>query len=134
MERIGFVGIGLMGHGMAKNLLAKGYPLTFKVHRNRANLADLTAAGAVEVARHARVGRRERHRLLLRHRLAAGRGDHLRRRRAARGSPQGNAGRRSLDQRAAIRPRASAPILPSAASRTSTRRWRARRRKPKKAG
>jgi 3-hydroxyisobutyrate dehydrogenase-like beta-hydroxyacid dehydrogenase len=49
MERIGFIGIGLMGHGMAKNLLAKGYPLTFKVHRNRANLADLTAAGAVEV-------------------------------------------------------------------------------------
>ena len=42
MERIGFVGIGLMGHGMAKNLLAKGHPLAFKVHRNRDNLADLT--------------------------------------------------------------------------------------------
>ena len=50
MERIGFVGIGLMGHGMAKNLLAKGHPLAFKVHRNRDNLADLTAAGGVEVA------------------------------------------------------------------------------------
>jgi len=49
MERIGFVGIGLMGHGMAKNLLAKGHSLAFKVHRNRDNLADLTAAGAVEV-------------------------------------------------------------------------------------
>ena len=49
MERIGFVGIGLMGHGMAKHLLAKGYSLAFKVHRNRANLADLIAAGAVEV-------------------------------------------------------------------------------------
>ena len=49
MERIGFIGIGLMGHGMAKNLLAKGHSLAFKVHRNRANLADLTAAGAVEV-------------------------------------------------------------------------------------
>jgi 3-hydroxyisobutyrate dehydrogenase-like beta-hydroxyacid dehydrogenase len=48
MERIGFIGIGLMGHGMAKNLLAKGYPLTFKVHRNRDNLADLVAAGAKE--------------------------------------------------------------------------------------
>jgi 3-hydroxyisobutyrate dehydrogenase-like beta-hydroxyacid dehydrogenase len=35
MERIGFVGIGLMGHGMAKNLLAKGYPLSFRGHRNR---------------------------------------------------------------------------------------------------
>src|SRR5215203_3026425 len=48
-QRIGFVGIGLMGHGMAKNLLAKGHALAFKVHRNRDNLADLLAAGAVEV-------------------------------------------------------------------------------------
>lgn len=50
MERIGFVGVGLMGHGMAKNLLAKGHSLAFRVHRNRANLADLVAAGAVEVS------------------------------------------------------------------------------------
>ncbi|MGJ7510072.1 NAD(P)-dependent oxidoreductase [Variovorax sp. GT1P44] len=46
--RIGFIGIGMMGHGMAKNLLAKGFPLVFKAHRNRANLADLLAAGATE--------------------------------------------------------------------------------------
>ncbi|MDM0107078.1 NAD(P)-dependent oxidoreductase [Variovorax sp. J22R24] len=46
--RIGFIGIGMMGHGMAKNLLAKGFTLTFKAHRNRANLADLLAAGAAE--------------------------------------------------------------------------------------
>jgi 3-hydroxyisobutyrate dehydrogenase-like beta-hydroxyacid dehydrogenase len=46
--RIGFIGIGMMGHGMAKNLLAKGFPLTFKAHRNRENLADLLAAGAAE--------------------------------------------------------------------------------------
>ena len=44
MERIGFIGLGMMGHGMAKHLLAKGYPLTFKAHRNRSNLADLLAA------------------------------------------------------------------------------------------
>jgi 3-hydroxyisobutyrate dehydrogenase-like beta-hydroxyacid dehydrogenase len=49
MQRIGFVGIGLMGHGMAKNLLKKGHPLCFKVNRNRANLADLLALGAREV-------------------------------------------------------------------------------------
>lgn len=48
--RIGFIGIGMMGHGMAKNLLAKGFPLVFKVNRNRDNLADLLAAGASEVA------------------------------------------------------------------------------------
>jgi 3-hydroxyisobutyrate dehydrogenase-like beta-hydroxyacid dehydrogenase len=46
--RIGFIGIGMMGHGMARNLLAKGYPLTFKVHRNRSNIDDLLAAGAEE--------------------------------------------------------------------------------------
>jgi 3-hydroxyisobutyrate dehydrogenase-like beta-hydroxyacid dehydrogenase len=46
--RIGFIGLGMMGHGMAKNLLAKGHALRFVAHRNRANLADLLAAGAVE--------------------------------------------------------------------------------------
>ena len=46
--RIGFIGIGMMGHGMAKNLLAKGYPLSFLVHRDRSRLADLVAAGAKE--------------------------------------------------------------------------------------
>ncbi|MEO8311672.1 MAG: NAD(P)-dependent oxidoreductase [Caldimonas sp.] len=48
LPRIGFIGIGMMGHGMAKNLLAKGYLLTFKAHRNRERLADLIAAGASE--------------------------------------------------------------------------------------
>ena len=47
--RIGFIGIGMMGHGMAKNLLAKGFPLAFIVHRDRSRIADLVAAGAREV-------------------------------------------------------------------------------------
>lgn len=51
--KIGFIGIGMMGHGMAKNLLAKGYALTFKVNRNRDNLADLIAAGAQEASTNA---------------------------------------------------------------------------------
>ncbi len=47
MARIGFIGAsGLMGHGMAKNLLAKGHTLTLTVHRNRERVADLLAAGA----------------------------------------------------------------------------------------
>jgi 3-hydroxyisobutyrate dehydrogenase-like beta-hydroxyacid dehydrogenase len=51
MERIGFVGAsGLMGHGMAKNLLAKGWPLQLSVHRNAGKVADLLAAGAVQAA------------------------------------------------------------------------------------
>lgn len=50
MQRIGFIGLGLMGHGMAKNLLAKGHPLSFLVHRNRSNLADLLEMKAKEVS------------------------------------------------------------------------------------
>jgi 3-hydroxyisobutyrate dehydrogenase-like beta-hydroxyacid dehydrogenase len=46
--RIGFIGIGMMGHGMAKNLVAKGFPLGFLVHRDRSRIADLVAAGARE--------------------------------------------------------------------------------------
>jgi 3-hydroxyisobutyrate dehydrogenase-like beta-hydroxyacid dehydrogenase len=52
-QKIGFIGIGMMGHGMARNLLAKGYSLTFKVNRNRSNLADLIAAGAREATTNA---------------------------------------------------------------------------------
>jgi len=49
MERIGFIGAsGLMGHGMARNLLAKGWPLALTVNRNRERLADLFGAGATE--------------------------------------------------------------------------------------
>lgn len=40
----------MMGHGMAKNLLARGHALSFLVHRDRSRLADLVAAGAREVA------------------------------------------------------------------------------------
>ena len=47
MAQIGFIGAsGLMGHGMAKNLLAKGHSLALTVHRQRETLADLLAAGA----------------------------------------------------------------------------------------
>ena len=54
---IGFVGVGLMGHGMAKNLLAKGFPLALRVHRNRAAAQDLLAAGATEAASYADLAR-----------------------------------------------------------------------------
>jgi 3-hydroxyisobutyrate dehydrogenase-like beta-hydroxyacid dehydrogenase len=51
MAAIGFIGAsGLMGHGMAKNLIAKGHRLAITVHRNRERIADLLAAGAVERA------------------------------------------------------------------------------------
>jgi 3-hydroxyisobutyrate dehydrogenase-like beta-hydroxyacid dehydrogenase len=47
-ERIGFIGVGLMGHGMAKNIVEKGYPLTVMGHRNRAPVEDLLKRGARE--------------------------------------------------------------------------------------
>jgi 3-hydroxyisobutyrate dehydrogenase-like beta-hydroxyacid dehydrogenase len=47
-ERIGFIGVGLMGHGMAANILEKGWPLTVLAHRNRAPVEDLVSRGAAE--------------------------------------------------------------------------------------
>jgi 3-hydroxyisobutyrate dehydrogenase-like beta-hydroxyacid dehydrogenase len=48
-ERIGFIGVGLMGHGMAKNLVEKGHPLTILGNRNRKPVDDLVKRGATEV-------------------------------------------------------------------------------------
>lgn len=47
---IGFIGVGLMGHGMAKNIVEKGYPLVIKGNRNRQPVDDLVGRGATEVA------------------------------------------------------------------------------------
>jgi 3-hydroxyisobutyrate dehydrogenase-like beta-hydroxyacid dehydrogenase len=49
--RVGYIGVGLMGHGAAKNILEKGgYPLTIMGHRNRAPVDDLLRRGASEAA------------------------------------------------------------------------------------
>ena len=45
MQRIGFVGIGLMGQQMSRRLLAAGFPVTVW-NRTKARAADLLAAGA----------------------------------------------------------------------------------------
>ena len=55
--RIGFTGLGLMGHGIAKNLVTKGFPLTVRAHRNRKPLEDILAAGAKEVSSNADLAR-----------------------------------------------------------------------------
>ncbi|WP_136440622.1 NAD(P)-dependent oxidoreductase [Pacificoceanicola onchidii] len=46
---VGFIGVGLMGHGMARNILAGGYPLVIKGNRNRAPVESLLSMGATEV-------------------------------------------------------------------------------------
>ena len=47
-ESIGFVGVGLMGQGMARNIVEKGFPLSVMAHRNRAPIDDLVKRGATE--------------------------------------------------------------------------------------
>lgn len=47
-EAVGFVGVGLMGQGMAANLVAKGFSTTVMAHRNRKPVEELVAAGARE--------------------------------------------------------------------------------------
>lgn len=46
---LGFIGLGMMGHGMASNLLRHGHDLRVMAHRQRANVDDLVAQGATEV-------------------------------------------------------------------------------------
>jgi len=46
--KIGFIGAsGLMGHGMAKNMQAKGHALSITVHTRRDRVQDLLDAGAI---------------------------------------------------------------------------------------
>ena len=46
--KIGLIGVGLMGHGIGKNIMIKGYPLVVMGHRNRAPVEDLLGRGAKE--------------------------------------------------------------------------------------
>jgi 3-hydroxyisobutyrate dehydrogenase-like beta-hydroxyacid dehydrogenase len=56
-ERIGFIGVGLMGHGIARNLLQKGYHVTVLGHRNRGPVDDLVRQGAKEAKSAAELAR-----------------------------------------------------------------------------
>jgi 3-hydroxyisobutyrate dehydrogenase-like beta-hydroxyacid dehydrogenase len=46
--RVGLIGAGLMGHGIGKNIVEKGFPLTVMAHRNREPVDDLIKRGAKE--------------------------------------------------------------------------------------
>jgi len=46
---VGFIGLGLMGHGMAKNIVEAGYPLVAMAHKKREAIEDLITRGATEV-------------------------------------------------------------------------------------
>ena len=75
LDRVGFVGLGLMGHGMAKNIVEKGHPLTIVAHRNRAPVDDLKSRGAKEVESLHELAAAERYHRALRHRQPSGRSD-----------------------------------------------------------
>jgi 3-hydroxyisobutyrate dehydrogenase len=48
-EQIGFIGLGIMGRGMAANILRAGYPLTVW-NRTAARMDDLLKMGATAAA------------------------------------------------------------------------------------
>jgi hypothetical protein len=47
---VGFIGLGHMGHGMAVNILKRGFPLHVMAHKNRRALDDVVYRGAQEVS------------------------------------------------------------------------------------
>lgn len=51
MKRIGMIGIGMMGHGIASNILKHGYPLAVLEHPGNQPLDQLKAGGATSFAR-----------------------------------------------------------------------------------
>ena len=58
MQRIGMVGIGLMGHGIAINIARHGYPLTVLEHPGNQSLDDLRAAHVATESSAARLATR----------------------------------------------------------------------------
>lgn len=48
IKTVGLIGVGLMGHGIGKNILAKGFKLNVLAHKNRAPVESLVAKGAHE--------------------------------------------------------------------------------------
>jgi 3-hydroxyisobutyrate dehydrogenase-like beta-hydroxyacid dehydrogenase len=57
-RKIGFIGVGTMGHGMASNLVAKGFETIVLGRTNRVPVEDLLARGATEGANPADVATR----------------------------------------------------------------------------
>ena len=58
-DSVGFIGLGVMGRPMARNLIARGYPLV--VHsRSQGPVDELVAAGAARATSPADVARRAR--------------------------------------------------------------------------
>ena len=50
IKHIGLIGVGLMGHGIGKNIVTKGFDLAVVAHKNRTPIESLIAFGATEAA------------------------------------------------------------------------------------
>ncbi len=48
IKNIGLIGVGLMGHGIGKNIVTKGFALSVVAHKNRAPVESLMVLGATE--------------------------------------------------------------------------------------
>lgn len=49
IKTVGLIGAGLMGHGIGKNIVEKGFALNVMAHRNRQPVDDLVKRGAKEM-------------------------------------------------------------------------------------
>ena len=49
MKNIGFIGVGYMGYGIAKNILKAGHNLFVVANKNRKPIEKIVAEGAIEV-------------------------------------------------------------------------------------
>ncbi len=49
IKTVGLIGVGLMGHGIGKNILEKGFALNVMAHKNREPVDDLVKRGAREL-------------------------------------------------------------------------------------
>lgn len=56
-DTVGMIGVGLMGHGIASNIIKHGYPLVLLDHPGNQPVDQLLAAGAAKVASPAQVAR-----------------------------------------------------------------------------
>ena len=131
--RVGYIGVGLMGHGAAKNILEKGHPLTIMGHRNRAPVEDLVKRGAKEGKSAAEIARGERHPVPLPPLLGRSRGDGLRcGRRTGRRACRADRGRLHDRRSEFDAPHRRRPESTKARA-CSTRRSAAHPRRPRKA-
>jgi 3-hydroxyisobutyrate dehydrogenase-like beta-hydroxyacid dehydrogenase len=57
IKRVGLIGVGLMGHGIGKNIVSKGFALNVMAHKNRAPVESLISLGAKECSSPAEIAK-----------------------------------------------------------------------------